>query len=153
MLLSANSKYLYNRVASNAAIWGEWIACGPLLIYVVVSLDNKCSMSRMDWLRDDWLLLSMSGRWTVFSSSLHHRLEWESSFSSFHPYSFHGTYCHPTNPQSSDILSTISLDDQALLQFTSVQHTLFRRYQLAWILTIMQPFIVVTYSSCIWWAN
>ena len=35
-------------VASPAAIWGEWLSCGPLLIFITVSLVEKPSLSRID---------------------------------------------------------------------------------------------------------
>jgi hypothetical protein len=36
-------------VASPAAIWGEWIACGPLLVFITVTVDNKPRLTKMDW--------------------------------------------------------------------------------------------------------
>jgi signal transduction histidine kinase len=36
-------------VASPAAIWGEWIACGPLLLFITVTIVDKPQLSRMDW--------------------------------------------------------------------------------------------------------
>ena len=37
-------------VASPAAIWGEWIACGPLLIFITVTIVDKPYLTRTDWL-------------------------------------------------------------------------------------------------------
>jgi hypothetical protein len=37
-------------VASPAAIWGEWIACGPLLIFITVTTVDKPFLTGMDWL-------------------------------------------------------------------------------------------------------
>ena len=140
-----NSRYVY-RVASCAATWGEWIACGPLLIYVIVSLDNKCSMSTMDWVMiGSFFLCLLAGFLINFPSSVAMGIFWLFvSCVAFLPSVFLPYYCHPSNSQCASI-STIALDNQALLQFSSVQHTLIRRYQLAWILTIMQPLIAVTY--------
>ena len=36
-------------VASPAAIWGEWIACGPLLIYITVTIVDKPDLTPTDW--------------------------------------------------------------------------------------------------------
>jgi len=36
-------------VASPAAIWGEWCACGPLLIFITVTMVDKPELSWMDW--------------------------------------------------------------------------------------------------------
>jgi len=38
-----------NGVASPAAIWGEWCASGPLLIFITVAMVDKPDLSRMDW--------------------------------------------------------------------------------------------------------
>jgi len=35
-------------VASPAAIWPEWISCGPLLVFITVTFTGKASLSRMD---------------------------------------------------------------------------------------------------------
>eukprot|EP01041_Mallomonas_annulata_P002749 gene2749-5415_t len=37
-------------VASPAAIWGEWIACGPLLIFIIVTVVDKPYLTKTDWL-------------------------------------------------------------------------------------------------------
>ena len=34
---------------SPAAIWGEWLSCAPLLIFVVISITNKYKLSRTDY--------------------------------------------------------------------------------------------------------
>jgi hypothetical protein len=39
----------YPSVASSSAIWAEWIACGPLLVFITVALDHKTQLSRTDW--------------------------------------------------------------------------------------------------------
>jgi hypothetical protein len=36
-------------VASPAAIWGEWIASGPLLIFITVTIVDKPHLTRLDW--------------------------------------------------------------------------------------------------------
>eukprot|EP00596_Hydrurales_sp_CCMP1899_P003636 CAMPEP_0119051700 /NCGR_PEP_ID=MMETSP1177-20130426/73233_1 /TAXON_ID=2985 /ORGANISM="Ochromonas sp, Strain CCMP1899" /LENGTH=828 /DNA_ID=CAMNT_0007031009 /DNA_START=692 /DNA_END=3175 /DNA_ORIENTATION=+ len=36
-------------VASPAAIWGEWIASGPLLIFITVTIIDKPHLTRLDW--------------------------------------------------------------------------------------------------------
>jgi hypothetical protein len=36
-------------VASPGPIWGEWIACGPLLIIITLSIVDKPEFSRLDW--------------------------------------------------------------------------------------------------------
>lgn len=36
-------------VASPAAIWGEWMACGPLLLFITLTITDKPDLSRMDW--------------------------------------------------------------------------------------------------------
>jgi hypothetical protein len=36
-------------VASPASIWGEWIACGPLLILITITIVEKQDLTRMDW--------------------------------------------------------------------------------------------------------
>jgi hypothetical protein len=36
-------------VASQPSIWGEWIACGPLLIFIVVTIVDKQSLTTLDW--------------------------------------------------------------------------------------------------------
>jgi signal transduction histidine kinase len=36
-------------VASPAAIWGEWIACGPLLLFITFSIVDKEDLSKLDW--------------------------------------------------------------------------------------------------------
>lgn len=36
-------------VASPGPIWGEWIACGPLLIIITLSIVNKPEFNRLDW--------------------------------------------------------------------------------------------------------
>ena len=60
----------YCRVASPAAIWGEWIACGPLLIFVVVTLDNKPRLGRMDWvLMGSFFLCMVAGFFIIIPSS------------------------------------------------------------------------------------
>jgi signal transduction histidine kinase len=37
-------------VASPASIWGEWCACGPLLIYINVTIIEKGQFSKIDWI-------------------------------------------------------------------------------------------------------
>ena len=37
-------------VASPASVWGEWIAAGPLLMFITLSIVSKPVFSRMDWL-------------------------------------------------------------------------------------------------------
>ena len=36
------------RVATPASLWGEWISCGPLLIFFTVSMVGKDKLNRMD---------------------------------------------------------------------------------------------------------
>lgn len=36
-------------VASSAAIWGEWIASGPLMFFMTASITDKVKLSRIDW--------------------------------------------------------------------------------------------------------
>ena len=35
--------------ASPAAIWGEWIACGPLLLFITLGIVDKTEFSWLDW--------------------------------------------------------------------------------------------------------
>jgi hypothetical protein len=46
-------------VASPAAIWAEWIACGPMLVLITVTMVDKPSLTRMDWfiMVNFWLCL------------------------------------------------------------------------------------------------
>jgi len=36
-------------VSTPASIWGEWVACGPLLVFITVTLVDKPELSVMDW--------------------------------------------------------------------------------------------------------
>lgn len=36
-------------VASPAAIWGEWMACGPLLLFITLTIVDKPNLSAWDW--------------------------------------------------------------------------------------------------------
>ena len=33
-----------------AALWGDWLANGPVLIFFIIALDVKSNLSRMDWI-------------------------------------------------------------------------------------------------------
>jgi len=37
-------------VATPAAIWGEWIACGPLLFFITLTIISKSALNRIDWI-------------------------------------------------------------------------------------------------------
>ena len=37
-------------VASPAPMWGEWIACGGLLVFVVLTVDGKPKLTKVDLL-------------------------------------------------------------------------------------------------------
>ena len=41
---------MFGRVASPAAIWGSWISTGPLIIFVIVTIDIKSNLNRTDWI-------------------------------------------------------------------------------------------------------
>ena len=43
-------------VASPGSIWGEWIACGPLLVFITVTVSGKPDVSGVDW----FLMISFS---------------------------------------------------------------------------------------------
>ena len=36
-------------VASPAAVWGDWMACGPLLVFITLTLVDKPELIRMDY--------------------------------------------------------------------------------------------------------
>ncbi len=46
-------------VASPGAIWAEWIACGPMLVFITVTMVDKPSLTSMDWfiMVNFWLCL------------------------------------------------------------------------------------------------
>ena len=57
-------------VASPAAIWGEWIACGPLLIYITVTITNKPYLSNVDiFLMFCFFLCLVTGFFIIIPSS------------------------------------------------------------------------------------
>lgn len=54
VLLIMHSFYIllfifFTSVASSSNIWAEWVACGPLLVFITVALDHKSQLSRTDW--------------------------------------------------------------------------------------------------------
>ena len=126
-------------MASPAAIWGEYLACGPLLIFVVISLDSKCSMNRVDWVLVNSLFLCLTaGFFILFPSSIVMGIFWLLvSCVTFLPSVFLPWYCHPGK-----IAKENTADDPIL---SVVQHTLVCRYHLAWTLSIMQSLFIVTY--------
>ena len=134
----------YCRVASPAAIWGEWIACGPLLIFVVVTLDNKPRLGRMDWvLMGSFFLCMVAGFFIIIPSSEALGIFWlVVSCVAYLPSIFLPCYCHPSNTEP---IALATAEDRALVQFSSMQNTLSRRYQLAWTLSIILPFYTVNY--------
>lgn len=53
-----------------AAIWGEWISCAPLLIFVIVSITNKIKLSRSDlFLMFSFFLCILFGFFIIVSRS------------------------------------------------------------------------------------
>jgi len=36
-------------VASNASIWGEWLSCGPLLVFLLLTIVDKPKLLMIDW--------------------------------------------------------------------------------------------------------
>jgi signal transduction histidine kinase len=36
-------------VASHATTWGDWLSTGPLLVFIIVTIEEKSDLSRMDW--------------------------------------------------------------------------------------------------------
>lgn len=35
--------------ASHASLWGEWIACGPLVVYTILAISDEPDLTREDW--------------------------------------------------------------------------------------------------------
>ena len=132
------------RVASRPAIWGEWISCGPLLIFIVVSLDNEPRLRNVDWMMmGSFFVCLTAGLLINFPKSIAMGTFWlVVSFATFLPTLLLPYYCHPSNVwQGAAALA----EDQALVQVNSVQYTLIRRYELAWLLTIMDPIFGIIY--------
>ena len=144
------SHLFFYRVASQAVVWGEWIATGPLLIFVVVSLDNKLYLDRMDWLLMGSIFLCLvAGFFIIIPTSVALGIFWlVVSCTTYVPSIFLPCYCNPNRSNAvlvaRSTATTVS-EDQALMQVTHIQHTLRRRYQLAWALTTILPFYNATY--------
>jgi len=58
-------------VASPAAIWAEWIACGPLLIFITVTVVDKAALSQTDlFLMVSFWVCLVCGYFIMIPSSL-----------------------------------------------------------------------------------
>ena len=60
------------RVASPAAIWGEWCACGPMLLFTILAPTKKQNMPILDWiLIADFFLCLFSGFLSIIPNQSH----------------------------------------------------------------------------------
>lgn len=128
------------RVASPAAIWGEWCACGPLLIYVVVALDNKLELTKMDcFLMGTFFVCLITGFLIIIPSPEAVGKFWLIvSCVTYVPVLYLPWYC-----DNSSKVQLITAEGDII--DLGIQRILSRKQSLAWVLTIILPLYTVNY--------
>ena len=128
------------RVASPAAIWGEWCACGPLLIYIVVSLDNKPNLNKMDWfLMLSFFVCLITGFFIIIPSPVPVGIFWLIvSCVTYLPVLYLPCYC-----KNSSSVQLVTAEGEMIE--LGMQHVYSRKQKLAWVLTIILPLYTVNY--------
>eukprot|EP01041_Mallomonas_annulata_P012288 gene12288-25843_t len=131
---------------SPAAIWGEWIATGPLLILITVTVVDKPELSRMDWMLMTtfflclvfafFIIAEQSYAWGVFWLTM--------SVLTYLPLLYLPFYVtrKPVRPDGSEEYTAAPVDD---LEDIALGHLYMKRYNLAVWLTIILPLYTLNY--------
>jgi signal transduction histidine kinase len=124
-------------VASPAAIWGEWIACGPLLIFITVTIVDKPHLTKLDWFfMITFFICLVTGFFIIIPSSYGLGLFWLAmSCVTYLPVLALPWY-------DIDIRPTVALEGRALHLFAEGYA---KRYNLVMWLTIVLPLYTVNY--------
>ena len=121
-------------------MWGDWFGTGPLLIYIVVLLDNKRFLTRMDcFLMAAFLLSLLAGFFIIIPSPEAVAIFWLAiSCFAYLPVCYLPWYC-----KTSSRMQLATADGDAI--DLGIRHMLSRKQQLAWVLTLSFPLFPLTY--------
>jgi len=127
-------------VASPAAIWGEWCACGPLLVFITVTLVDKPDLSRVDWfLMVTFFLCLVTGFFIIIPQSNSMAIFWlVVSCLTYVPMLYLPFYV-----RRYDEYFNFSVEDPTGVENMSKRFA--QRYNLSLWLTIILPFYTVNY--------
>eukprot|EP00597_Dinobryon_sp_UTEXLB2267_P008067 CAMPEP_0170084854 /NCGR_PEP_ID=MMETSP0019_2-20121128/19914_1 /TAXON_ID=98059 /ORGANISM="Dinobryon sp., Strain UTEXLB2267" /LENGTH=692 /DNA_ID=CAMNT_0010301085 /DNA_START=328 /DNA_END=2406 /DNA_ORIENTATION=- len=129
------------RVASPAAIWGEWCACGPMLLFTILAPIEKEKLTKMDLiLIFDFFLCLFSG----FLSNIPHQshemgIFWMSfSCATYFPFLFLPIYVHHEEMKNSGD------EDENIIEIEEPRRQM-QRHNLALWFTFCMPLFAVIY--------
>ena len=122
-------------------MWGDWLGTGPLLIYIVVLLDNKSFLTIMDcFLIVSLFLCIITGFFIIIPSPDAVAIFWlVVSCVTYLPVLYLPCYCK--NHSSAHQLATADGD---IIQL-GIHHILSKKQKLAWVLTISLPLFPLNY--------
>mmetsp|Transcript_19791 Transcript_19791/g.27208 ORF Transcript_19791/g.27208 Transcript_19791/m.27208 type:complete len:730 (-) Transcript_19791:249-2438(-) len=128
-------------VASPAAIWGEWCACGPLLVFIVVTLVDKSYLSKMDvFLIVSFFLCLITGFLIIVPQSIAMGYFWLTiSCVTYLPLLYLPLY---TRHHTGNIYA-MPEDEDAFFKQYSERYT--KRFNLSMVLTVILPLYTVIY--------
>jgi hypothetical protein len=128
-------------VASQPSIWGEWIACGPLLIFIVITIVDKKSLTILDWFfMVSFTVCLIAGFIIIIPQSTTPALFWLSiSIITYLP-------CLALPWYDCDIRPTLELEGRALQLFAEGYA---KRNNLIMWLTIVLPLYTVNYLAAL----
>eukprot|EP01041_Mallomonas_annulata_P011020 gene11020-23024_t len=137
-------------VASPAAIWAEWIACGPLLILITVTVVDKPVLTKMDWfLMITFDLCLIFGSFIIPKQPYGLGLFWLAlSLFTYVPMLYLPFYVGKTRTMladGSDDEVSISEHETPFENELTNSHALLKRYNLAMWLTFILPLYTVNY--------
>ena len=130
---------------SNGAIWGEWIACCPILVFTTVTLIDKRYLTMVDWLLMVTFLLCIVAAFLVIISAYESAIFWLiASLVLYIPQIFLPRYV-----KSCDVHVDIICDvDSSGMVNLSQRYS--HRASLAKCLTVFFPLMAINYLVGLW---